>query len=586
MSQHFYLLIWQHTTENKPQTLNHLPSKHTGSWHYLMLHALQAEAAHIPQIHDFEGILLEVKIQSHWQISLCYQQQKYLLVSQPLQTLDQPVCWHLSNWPVDCHEAYHALPLAQDLPQTAHLLLGALPAVLQNWQLTGIFGDMPQQSQQNTSQTSEYDAVQTIQTALQGLQVQPFDSNSSGFKVFQLADLSRFYRLGWFVSDQAEALIQISSWQGDLPDWPTGGVSHLQATAQGFVIHLDPSATPFGIFHKLDEALQLLTPVLQNGCQLELQIAEVSLDDSDSEAPDPGASQIYRFDVRDAALHLVASWPELPVTRLQQALALSAWVEQGGIWEFDSQQHFDDFLEMARQRDDYWLSDIRKSSLGIELKDEADRAFAARSLFRQDFGDVWNLQQAQALEAEDLEAGGLFQGAIDQVLKAIRKPHTDEVLLDGDSGIFMRGDVTGLSANQQENLRILTQAFQQLDYRYLGDLVWLPGGDVLMRVLSDAHSHAAIMLTMHGIHFEIQTVFSDGSALLSSTVPELCDEPRLQLLRFSLPDASPSELVTFHQANIRRSGKEAQAATADWNAFLKQLDQQLKRQLALRASSI
>jgi hypothetical protein len=256
-------------------------------------------------------------------------------------------------------------------------------------------------------------------------------------------------------------------------------------------------------------------------------------------------------------------------------------VESGGPWTFASLAALQAFIAEARQRDELWLAELETGANSLSHAESWQRAFIARDIFLDSFGDSFDLQRACALR-QQLSADNPFSALAQTLTSALRRP-AQGVLWEGVSGRFLAGLADQLSAHDQQILRVYTEDLEALGFARLCDLVWEPGGDVFMRVLvfPQASAYAAILLGMVHQVGEFESVFANDTHVTTTQLPKQThrDEPPQRL--YSHPDLNLAELWQAHQQHVALEGQRMQsplvAVTPDRDTFLAAFDARLAR---------
>lgn len=391
----------------------------------------------------------------------------------------------------------------------------------------------------------------------------------TGQWLMPLADVKLFFRLAWMLSDQAHPLLLLPGLQA--LKWPAGATSHLHANTDGQQIGLDQTGMPFPLFAWLEEALALLAPQLEPGQQVILQVADAG------ESPDPGASQRWEWEVLSGHLCLRASFPAVTEPVLSLALALSRWVDVGGVWECASTEALAQFIQQARQRDELWLDELETTATTLSHAQDWQRAFIARDLWLDTFDDAFDRVQARALRQQLSDDAPLIP------VLGWQRP-TQGVLWDGVSGRFLAGLPDQLPHSEQQALRIYTADFAALGFAFLCDLVWEPGSDVFMRVFvnPEALAYGAILLGVTQQICEFETVFPHDMHLTSTQLPAQSDREEPPQRVYSHPDLNLAELWQAHQEHVAFEELCTQftpvAVTPEQGVFLEAFDRRLVRQ--------
>jgi len=167
-----------------------------------------------------------------------------------------------------------------------------------------------------------------------------------------------------------------------------------------------------------------------------------------------------------------------------------------------------------------------------------------------------------------------------QLTQLIQKPHTGEVLLQGESGVFWQGVARDLTERQRQALNLAMAELQSLQFQLLGDCVWEPGGDVFLRVFKHAQepAYAGILLHLFGCVTEFASCFASGAVLMTSPLDDAQHQPDKLVFKYSYPDALPADLWQAHVQHVSAFEQPLQPLAATLAAFLPQLDQLLALQ--------
>lgn len=395
--------------------------------------------------------------------------------------------------------------------------------------------------------------------------------------------------LAWLISDQAAPVLEFRlPGKPDALTWPEVATSRLHCQGPLWELSFDQDATPFGMLHYLADAWERLEPNLPPGTHLDMKIAPLALDNEDVKTPNPGAIQRYCAILRPDYLELVSSCPQVAVTRLQQALALSCWVRRGGCWTVATPEEAAALRLDAQKEHCIEGKDITWHPQAIEVAEYHQRAFLARRFFRRHFADCWDLQQSLALDATCDQAIGQLKNLGQLLTARLAKPKTTDILFEGRSGRFWRADPTALPAHQQQLLEEYTSYFGEQGFLPLVEIVWEPGSDVLLKILVNSRiaAYGAIMLGLAGLHLECISYLENGAILTTTSVPDLKDYPEEQIYRFYLPGLTLVHQVAAHQKHCSDFCEQYQTSISpvseNISEILLKVDHSLLRQLAAK----
>ena len=205
----------------------------------------------------------------------------------------------------------------------------------------------------------------------------------------------------------------------------------------------------------------------------------------------------------------------------------------------------------------------------------------------------WEEAYKQAQKDQQQQQADLYapdaEGVLDslqqlgrQLIQAIQKPRTGDVLLQGESGVFWQGVARDLTASQRQALDLATAELQALEFQQLGDCVWEPGGDVFLRVFKHAEhaAYAGILLHLFGCVTEFASYFASGAVLMTSPIDDAQHQPDKLVFKYSYPDALPADLWQAHVQHVSAFDEPLKPLAASLEAFLPQLDQLLALQTA------
>ena len=504
------------------------------------------------------------------------------LLEQSLQTLGRQAPAGLRHFLDSPPDPLAAQTPVGNLPQVLRLL--DLPEVFPDWE------DEHEQAQKTQLQQQQAELHQSgcasqVMARVAALAPQAL---AGGPLILPFQALSHLYRLAWLADDAASPVIIL---QGDsIQDaitWPPGGASHLEKTPDGIRIGLDLSPYPFRVFRWLDEALALLEPLLTAGLQWQLALAPIPLEPEDDDPENPAALQRYGGDVLEQGqLAITETFPALGAAELQRALGLAAWAAEGGRWTFPDASAAETFVAKAQTIGEVYSETLvwEGPDIWLDRQDPEDgwieRHFVARQIFLDYFGPPWDLSVSRPLYLDTADAPDSWRQLGRQLTQLIQKPHTGDVLLRGESGIFWLGAAQDLTERQQQALDLATAELQALQFQLLGDCVWEPGGDVFLRVFKHTQqpTYAGVLLGLFDCVTEFASYFISGAVLMTSPLDDAQHQPEQQVFKYSHPGILPADLWHAHLQHVSAFDQPLAPPAETLAAFLPQLDQLLALQ--------
>jgi hypothetical protein len=448
----------------------------------------------------------------------------------------------------------------------------------------------------HTSLTADTVFVQRILNNFSGHRIEDLQ----GGPLQQPLDLlQQLARLTWFCDPDADFVLYIRTPQDTVQtlSWPFAADL---PRPQGDEIYI---GVPWHSAQQRAHAIQEVSTFIST-------LPENSRIDFISANEDPyleAGCQCYQSVIRHGQWHVTASYPPTSRDTLAAALDLCRTIDQPGPLYAQTEAEAIAMMDAAERSELFMIDFTHPQRSGRQLTIDDDcKINLALLVFRQRFGDTWNVEEAQIQnEASKAE----FDAMLADIERAMAAPYDNERSRDGQKSKYFRANINSVPhSGPSQTLSALFQVWHShhatsddltsgvpsiesidvmmhaMGFDLLGDMLCERIGKVVMRGYAcvDSQTFALLMVGTSGQHgLDFYTRFDDNSSQTTTSIAGMDDLAHAGIFRTSYPDIDYQTLYTLHLQHIEQKimqGVQVQAITPTLAALAACMDEFLQRQ--------